>query len=129
MRLYNGFILPIILILVSIGITVWGIIPGVKKIQDMYIQNEELRKEVDVIRQRVTILESFDMNSLESYLKTLVTAVPTEKSFPSFLFALEGVAQQSQTALNEFDIAEPGSISSESAELKSAQTGAQTSSD
>lgn len=119
LHLYQGLLVSTAIIFISCGAVFYGIIPGFRTAQEIYRDNARLSKEVDAIKNRVEILQSFDENDLEQKMRLLIEAVPVEKDVPDFMLSLESLIQQFQITETDFAINPPGSIATESAKAPS----------
>lgn len=115
LRIYNGFIVPIVLLVLSVGVVAWGVMPGIGKIQNLLDDSKSLADENTLIKKRVDLLNSLNEDTLQTQMKALLSAVPSEKNVPSFFTSLDALALQSGITLTEFTLAAPGSISTPSA--------------
>jgi Tfp pilus assembly protein PilO len=116
LRLYNKFILPSLILAVCALTVNYGIIPGVKTIQNEIIKQQLLSKEITAIQARVRILESLDEDTLRSQVVALMTSVPPTKSIPTVFSTIETVAMQSGVTVVDMGIESVGTLASQSAE-------------
>lgn len=117
LRIYNGFILPVILITVSAAVIFWGVLPGINSIKTLYSETETLSKDVGEIKKRVDFLNGLDEQTLRMQMEGLLRAVPPDKSLPTFFSSLEAVAAETGVTISEFSIENPGTISTASADV------------
>lgn len=120
-RIYQGLLLSIGLIIIAIGGTLFGIIPGVKSSLSMFEEMQTLGKEVEQLKRKNEILESFDLEILRQELSVALSAVPGDKSLPTLFTTIEGLTQQTNTTLTAMNLSSPGSISTVSAKIVSAE--------
>lgn len=117
-RIYRTVTLSIFLIFGSIMAVLYGIIPGFKTIQAIYIDTRNLEDEVNGIKKRVNILSAQDPRLLDNYMNLLLSAIPVEKNLDTILTTLDGVTVQSQMTELNFEIEKPGSIATSSGKLQ-----------
>ncbi len=109
------------MILVSgIGI-IFGIVPAVGKVISLRSNSVALSKTIQILRTKITILESKDESTYRDQFIQLVAAVPGDKSLPTLFATLDGLSAQSGVTLTEFTLSRAGSIASESGTRVSAE--------
>ncbi len=114
-REYQKLIVSIGILLVSgLGI-VLGVVPILQKTIAMNTQFNNLSREVDVLKNKVSILESIDEGSIRNSAQTLLSAVPSDKSLATLLWTLDGLSAKTGVAAGNFSIAKLGSLATESA--------------
>jgi Tfp pilus assembly protein PilO len=116
-KVYNKFLLPTIIFIVCAMVTFYGIIPGVKSIQNLYIEQKEIAKQVVAINNRIKILEGMDEASLKNHVTSLMTAVPPNKYLASVFVTLDAIALESGVTVDFMSITNGGNIATQSAEL------------
>lgn len=121
-RIYSRFMLPTVIYLMCALVLYFGIIPGFNKIMSMWRERQTLVTENAEIQKHIDVLVSLDDLTLRNYVKTLISAVPAEKSYQTEFSTIEAVAGQNGLQIVNLDIANAGIISSQSAESKSSKT-------
>jgi Tfp pilus assembly protein PilO len=119
-REYQGMIISAgILIISGIGILL-GVVPFVRKTIDMNTQLNSVSAEVDVLKNKVSVLQSIDEVSMRSSVQVLLSAVPSDKSISTLLGTLDGLSAKSGVAAGNFSLSKLGSLATESAQRLSA---------
>ncbi len=114
-RQYQGVIVSAVVLIVSILGIVFGVVPTVQKTIAMNTQVRNISADVDVLKNKVSVLESIDEGSLRNSVQTLLSAVPSDKSVPTLLATLDGLSAQTGVAAGNFTLAKFGSLATESA--------------
>jgi hypothetical protein len=115
LRLYNKFILPTVIFIVCAGVTYYGIIPGIKSIQNLYLEQKKIGDEVASINKRIAILTAMDEETLRSQVVALMTAVPDAKYLPSVFLTLDAISQETNITVSTMSITSGGNIATQSA--------------
>jgi Tfp pilus assembly protein PilO len=118
-RSNRDILIPILMILASIIGGIFGIIPAVKKVNNIRNTTIELTKTIQVLRTKINILESKDINTYRDQFTELIKAVPGDKSLPTIFSTLDALGAQSGVTLTEFTLSKIGSIASESGTMSS----------
>jgi Tfp pilus assembly protein PilO len=119
-RTYQGLIVSVgVLIVSGLGI-VLGVVPILEKTIAMNTQLKSVSAEVDVMRDKASLLESIDEGSMRDSVQTLLSAVPADKSVPTLLWTLDGLSAKTGVAVGNFSLAKLGSLATESAKRVSA---------
>ncbi len=119
LRMYNKFVLPTVILVICIIAVFSGIVPAVRSIQNQYIEQDALNKEIAVIRKKVQTLEALDENTLRRQVIDLMTAVPPSKQLPSVFSTLDSVALQSGVTVDSMSMGSSGNIASDSSSAAS----------
>ena len=119
---YQSIIKPLVIVGVVIAGFLLGVIPAARSLSMVYTQSRSLTTEIDALSQKVTVLSSLDVDSLEQNLRDFLAAVPTEKNVPSLFTTLENLASQNGVSLLDVTMSTIGGIASDSG--KSARTDA-----
>lgn len=114
-RTYQGLIVSIGILIVSVLGIVLGVVPIVQKTIVMNTQFNSLSAEVVVLKNKVSLLESIDEGSMRNNVQTLLSAVPSDKSIPTLLWTLDGLSAKTGVAAGNFSLAKLGSLATESA--------------
>lgn len=119
-REYQGLIVSIgILIVCGLGILL-GVVPLIQKTINVHTESRTLSAEVDLLNNKVSVLQSIDENAMRSNLQTLLSAVPSDKSLGTLLGTLDGLTSQAGVSVDSFSLSKLGSLATESAKRLSA---------
>jgi Tfp pilus assembly protein PilO len=118
-RLYKDIVISIIMILIGVTGIILGIVPAVKRVIDIRNNSIELTKSIQLLRTKINILESKDINSYHDQLAQLVAAVPGDKSLPTIFTTLDSLSAQTGVTLTDFSLERIGSIASDSGSVRS----------
>jgi Tfp pilus assembly protein PilO len=119
-REYQGLIVSIgILIVCGLGVLL-GVVPLIQKTIDLNTENRSLSAEVDLLNNKVSVLQSIDENAMRSDLQTLLSAVPSDKSLSTLLDTLDGLTGKTGVSSGNFSLSKLGSLATESAQRLSA---------
>jgi len=114
-RIYRELIISVFIIFVSLMATIFGIIPTIGKVIAIRSDSVVLTKTIQILRTKISILESQDQNTYRDQLAQLVAAVPGDKSLPTLFATLDGLGAQSGVTLKDFSLVRSVSIATESA--------------
>jgi Tfp pilus assembly protein PilO len=107
-----------IFIVIIVGVMA-GLYPAVVSITSMRSSTAKITDELNVLREKVSLLESVDEITYRSYLTDLALAVPTDKSLTSLFSTIDGLSQSTGVTFSNFTLVKPGSIATESAKKQS----------
>jgi Tfp pilus assembly protein PilO len=114
---YQTMIIYIAVILgCGIGYT-GGVYPAILKITDLFHEKQQLTQERDVLKDKVSILDSLDENTLRENLSIVLSAVPSDKSIQSLFQTIDGAAASVGIELSDINVAAVGSVSTQAAAL------------
>jgi Tfp pilus assembly protein PilO len=119
-REYQSLIISVGILIASVLGIIFGVVPLVQKTIDMNDGIKSVSAEVDVLKNKVTVLESIDEASMRSHAQILLSAVPADKSLPTLLATLDGLAAQTGVSSGNFTLSKLGSLATVSAERLSA---------
>lgn len=112
-RPYIGYILSGSLIVGSILIGVFLLIPGIQKTLLLRKQIQTFATEIESLRGKATLLQSLDETKLAQDLKELTVALPAESSVVSIFSTLDGLISETGVTLGPYTIdGESGSAKS-----------------
>ena len=112
---YQGLIISIgILIVCGLGLLL-GVVPLIQKTIDLNTESRTISAEVDLLNNKVSVLQSIDENAMRSDLQTLLSAVPSDKSLSTILGTLDGLTGKTGVSSENFSLSKPGSLATESA--------------
>jgi Tfp pilus assembly protein PilO len=118
-RKYKELIISVSMILISIFGTIFAIVPVVQKVISIRENSIEISKSIQVLRTKINILESKDVNTYRDQFSQLLSAVPGDKSLPTVFTTLDALSAQSGVTLTEFSLGKIGSIASDSGTIAS----------
>lgn len=115
-RLYQSFIISgaiVLFCLIAIGV---GIIPGFQKIYRMVTAMYAQTKTVQLLQEKINILNALDTQSLESYAAAAISAVPADKSLGTIFSTIDGLTSQEGVAVGGISLSSIGSVATEAAQ-------------
>jgi Tfp pilus assembly protein PilO len=113
---YQGLIVSVgILVISGFGLLV-GVVPLMQKAIDVNDECSTLSGDVNVLNNKISVLETVNEDSMRSDLQTLLSAVPSDKSFLTLLGTLDGLTAKSGVSMGALSLTKPGSLSTASAE-------------
>jgi hypothetical protein len=115
-RLYQSFIISGTIVLFCLIAIFVGIIPGSKKIYSMVTGMYEQMKTVQLLREKINILNALDTQLLESYAAAAISAVPAEKSLGTIFSTIDGLTAQEGVAVGGISLSSIGSVATEAAQ-------------
>lgn len=119
-RDYQGLIVSIgILLICGFGF-VLGVVPLAQKAIDQNREFNTLSAEVNILKNKVSVLETLDEETIRNTLQTLLSAVPSDKSLSTLLGTVDGLAAQTGISVDTFSLSKLGGLSTASAERLSA---------
>jgi Tfp pilus assembly protein PilO len=107
-------LIPIVMGIISVSLFVYGIVPGIQNIQEMVVSMEQMRKESDAIRKKISVLNQMDESEIQNNVDILLSAVPADKQVATIFSTIETVAGEAGVLITDLTITNPGSISSDS---------------
>ncbi len=119
-NIYEQFIQPLVITLVTVGCIWFGIIPAGKYIYSQYQVMTKLTRDNDQMKRKLTVLSSMDSETLEHAISVLFRAVPVDKSAETLISSVEYAAGQSGMTISSLSIGAIGSLSTSSATLSEA---------
>ncbi len=119
-RQYQHIIISgVVLIFCLIGV-IFGVVPATLKVKEMTDTMALLREESTSLTNKLRTLERFDEFTLQKQLTDILSAVPSDRSFPTLFQTVEGVAAQTGVGIKSMDINSGTSLASGSASKISA---------
>lgn len=112
---YRSLFLTIGGLVVSLILIVLVLFPAVSGLRNLYKALPRLETEVAELEVKANLLAGVDPQVLQQNLLVLTSALPTEKSLPTILSTVEGVAGKTGATVVSIDLQGPGSLASESA--------------
>lgn len=117
---YQGLIVSIGILIVCGSGLLLGVVPLIQKTIDLNTESRTLSAEVDLLNNKVSVLQSIDENAMRRDLQTLLSAVPSDKSLSTLLATVDGLTSQTGISVDGFSLSKPGSLATESAKRLSA---------
>lgn len=105
---YKLYIFPLMVILSSLFLIVFAIIPQTLKLLDNKKAIEELTNKSNFLETKASALENFDENDLSQKIKVAMGAFPEEKDFGNILGVLQQLAGQSGFTINSISFSNSG---------------------
>lgn len=93
-----------------------GVIPLVQKTMTLRRESKDLSAEVEILKQKVAILQSVDEDAMKRDVQTLLSAVPSDKSISTVLGTLDGLTAKTGVSAGNFSLARLGSLATASAQ-------------
>ncbi len=115
-RRYQALIISIVILLVCGFGFAMGIVPLAQKIVDLNNEFITSSQEVNGLNSKTALLQAVNEYTMRSDLLTLLSAVPSDKSLPTVLSTLDGLAAQTGVSLDTVSLAKGGFLSTASAE-------------
>lgn len=119
-RTYQNLIISGGIVLFSFIAVFAGIVPGIRKVQELVGKMAALNKEVTGLREKDRILQDLDVDALREYAIAAVSAVPAEKSLGTLFSTVDGLTAKESVAVTSVSLGSVGSIATESANILSA---------
>ncbi|MBI5621174.1 type 4a pilus biogenesis protein PilO [Candidatus Gottesmanbacteria bacterium] len=117
--IYQGFVLSGTVFVFCLLALVLAVIPGVRATRDLYDNLQMVRKEGEGLARKLTVLESIHEEDIKGQLLMMFTAVPQEKSVPTVISSVEGLALTAGVNLLDLSLISPGSLATGSANRQS----------
>jgi len=115
-RLYQSFIISGVIILFCLIAVFIGIIPGSQKIFGMVKGVYEQTKTVQLLKEKINILNALDTELLQSYATAAISAVPADKSLGTIFSTIDGLTSQEGVAVGGISLSSIGSVATEAAQ-------------
>ena len=120
-RLYQSFIISGVIILFCLVAFFIGILPGFKKITGMIKIVYEQTKTVQILEEKINILNALDEELLSSYATAAISAVPADKSLGTIFSTIDGLTSQEGVAVSGISLSSIGSVATEAAKKLSTE--------
>lgn len=115
-RLYQSFIISGVIILFCLIAVFIGIIPGSQIIFGMVRGVYEQTKTVQLLKEKINILNALDTELLQSYATAAISAVPADKSLGTIFSTIDGLTSQEGVAVGGISLSSVGSVATEAAQ-------------
>jgi hypothetical protein len=116
--LLKEFLPSVVMAVLSLLFILYGIVPGIKYIQEMFTTIRTVNTENTALKKKINVLVQFDPDTLSQYMTTLLSAVPADKAIASILTTIETVAIKNNVSVLDLTVVNPGSISTDAASMK-----------
>ena len=113
---YNEFIFPVALSLAAVALFFFVIINTGQQAIGTFQDAQTIEDQNSGLASRLAVLDKLDESTLQQQLQSSTQAVPLDKSLPTILRTIEGIAVQSQVSVSNLAVLEPGSLSTKSAQ-------------
>lgn len=120
LRIYQGFVVSGAIVLFGVVALLFAVIPGIRTTVALYDDLGELEGQIKNLSAKLSFLESLREEELRGQVAELLAAVPEEKSVPTILGTIEGLAQQTVVTIDDMSLTSPGSLATGSAARQSA---------
>jgi len=107
---YKNYLLPGLVIFVSLLLLFVSVIPQLKEVINLAKQKEIEMKKLEILNNNLKLLSSLESSVLNSQFETVSLALPQNKDFGGVIYAVEGAARRSNVVINDFGF-EVGSLS------------------
>lgn len=112
-------LLAVAVILLSLAGLFFGVVPLGQRVLSLWNQQSVLAREITTLTGKSAILQSLNESTLRNNLQILTSAVPVDKSIGTIFATLDQVSGI-DVAIKDFQLMNPGSISTSSAKKLSA---------
>lgn len=99
---YQGYLLPVGIIIASLLLFFYVIIPQITSFTDLQKQMEKESQKLTVLRSNINYLSNLDSNSLDANFKTATNTLPKEKDFVGVLSAVNEASGRSSVSLGDY---------------------------
>lgn len=111
---YNEFVVPIGTMIGVVLLFLIVIIPLTNRIVTTWQEGTKLSEELASMKEKLSVLDSYDEDTLNTQLSEITSAIPTDKSVPSLLQTVEQVGSEVGATIKLIDVQEVGTIASQS---------------
>lgn len=119
LRIYQGFVISGALLLFGTVALIFAVVPGIRATRDVYVSLKASEKEIDVLTKKLQFLEAIPEDDLRNQLVVLLSTVPQDKSVPTILTTIDGLANQSGVTIVDMNLTSPGSLATGAASRQS----------
>lgn len=92
-----------------------GVIPLIQQTFALHDELTQLNARVTVLRAKVALLESLDVDVLRGQLTDMLAGVPADKQLPSLFSTVDGLAAVAGVSIDSVDVSATGSLATASA--------------
>lgn len=97
---YRNYTVPFLMILGSVFLIWFVILPQIQELQEIKKQEEAVRKRSEILQKNVTFLK--DIKNLDENLALAMQAFPSEKDYVGLLLSIPGVAAASKVGVDDY---------------------------
>lgn len=115
LKVYQRVIFLGVVTVFAVIAIITGIVPLAKKVIGLADQVSIMQGDVQALTQKSAVLQGLDEAALRNELVSLSQAIPPDKSLPTVLSTLDGVAGQTGVTIVSFELQKPGSLATQSA--------------
>lgn len=119
LRIYQGFVVSGAILLFGTVAIIFAVIPGVRATRELYGSLKEIEGETQALSGKLTFLEALSEDDIRERVMMLLSALPQEKSVPTILTTIEGLANQSGVSIIDMSLTNPGSLATAAATRQS----------
>jgi|GEM_PF-605764 len=114
-RLYKSFIISGTIVLFCILAIFIGLLPGSRTIISMGKAVYEQSKTIQLLEEKLQILNALDTDLLQTYAGAAISAVPAEKSLGTVFSTIDGLTSKEGVAVSGISLSSIGSVATEAA--------------
>ncbi len=118
-HLYQIYVITVAIVVFSFAVSIFVLIPFAQNTYQLYVEFQSLSKDIDFVKKKLAVLESFDEDTLRSSLKGLSHAIPIDKSAASLMTTIERVASENNIMITDLKLGALGALATGSATPKS----------
>ena len=111
---YRPYLMPVLALVLIISLTTTFVEPKISEIVSLQQKLTSSKARLDRLTQKANLLNSLDQTELRTKFKNLEGALPSEKDIPSFLVAMQNIANEASVSVDKVELS-AGSISTTSA--------------
>lgn len=114
-RTYQGLSVSVGILIVCVVGLVLGVVPIGKKGFDTAKDVRSLVTKVNVLQNKIFVLQSIDENEMRNDVQTLLSALPPDKSIGTLFDTIDGLTTKTGVSVDSFTIIKPESVGTASA--------------
>jgi Tfp pilus assembly protein PilO len=107
--------MPAGLLVTAICIVLFVLLPAIGRTVEQFEDVNILRDQVDILQQKVNVLNNLDESNLEQNVALATSAISVDKSLPTILTTMEGLSERAGVTLLSLEMDSPGSLASQAA--------------
>ena len=104
LRQYQHVIISIVIILFCAGGVLFAAIPSIQKTQELIRELSAIKQETSMYANKLETLHVLNEDELRNQLTQVLSAVPTDRSFPTLFETVEGVGLQTGISIRSMNI-------------------------
>ena len=117
-QIYQGFIVSGVILIFCTAALFIAVIPGIGATVKLYESQKQISKDIQSLTGKRAFLDALPEDDLQKHVVTLLSALPQEKTIPTLLSTIEGLANQTGVSITNISITSPGSIATGAATTK-----------